>query len=346
MKVDDQSLASWLVSGAVVLGLLYYGRELLVPLAFALMLWAVLNALTRELRRMRLPAAVAWVFAFALIGAALYFVAIVIVNEAAAISAQVPVYSTKLQALWHKVPFRTYVPVLDVPTLVQQYNLPGVVGQMAASIGGTVLEIILIAIYVGFLLAEQRHLPGKLVRLQANAQARGETANVIRAVGFQIQSYIGVCTLLSVLMASITYGVLALLHIDFAGFWALVMFLVTYIPTVGAVVVVLPALAALAQTGDPGIAVLIALVLSAVHFLLTNVLSTILLGRSLNLSSLVIILSLTFWGLLWGVAGLFLAVPMTGAVAIACRHLEGLEWVSELLAGPPPRQWRVAKIRL
>lgn len=346
MKVDDQSLASWLVSGAVVLGLLYYGRELLVPLAFALMLWAVLNALTRELRRMRLPAAVAWVFAFALIGAALYFVAIVIVNEAAAISAQVPVYSTKLQALWHKVPFRTYVPVLDVPTLVQQYNLPGVVGQMAASIGGTVLEIILIAIYVGFLLAEQRHLPGKLVRLQANAQARGETANVIRAVGFQIQSYIGVCTLLSVLMAAITYGVLALLHIDFAGFWALVMFLVTYIPTVGAVVVVLPALAALAQTGDPGVAVLIALVLSAVHFLLTNVLSTILLGRSLNLSSLVIILSLTFWGLLWGIAGLFLAVPMTGAVAIACRHLDGLEWVSELLAGPPPRRWRVAKIRL
>jgi predicted PurR-regulated permease PerM len=346
MKIDDQSLASWLVSIAVILALLYYGRALLVPLAFALMLWAVLNALTRELRRVGLPAVLAWPLAFVLIGAALYFVAIVIGNEAAAISTQVPVYSAKLQALWHKVPFRSYVPVVDLPTLIRQYNLPGVLGQMAASIGSTLFEIILIAIYVGFLLAEQPHLPGKLVRLQANAQSRGETANVIRAVGFQIQSYIGVCTFLSVLMGGVTYLVLALLHVDFAGFWALVMFLVTYIPTVGAVVVVLPALAALAQLGDPAIAVAVALVLSAVHFVLTNVLSTILLGRSLNLSPFVIILSLTFWGLLWGVAGLFLAVPMTGALAIACRHLDGLEWISELLAGPPPRKWRVAKLRL
>jgi predicted PurR-regulated permease PerM len=346
MKIDDQSLASWLVSIAVILALLYYGRALLVPLAFALMLWAVLNALTRELRRGGLPAVLAWPLAFALIGVALYFVAIVIGNEAVAISTQVPHYSVKLQAFWHKVPFRTYVPVLDLPTLIQQYNLPGVLGQMAASIGGTLFEIVLIAIYVGFLLAEQPHLPAKLVRLQANAKTRGETANVIRAVGFQIQSYIGVCTFLSVLMGGVTYLVLALLHVDFAGFWALVMFLVTYIPTVGAVVVVLPALAALAQLGDPAIAVAIVLVLSAVHFVLTNVLSSILLGRSLNLSPFVIILSLTFWGLLWGVAGLFLAVPMTGALAIACRHLDGLEWVAELLAGPPPRKWPVAKLRL
>ena len=346
MKIDDQSLASWLVSIAVVLALLYYGRALLVPLAFALMLWAVLNALTRELQRAGLPAALAWPLAFALIGAALYSVAIVIGNEAAAISTQVPLYGTKLRALWHEVPFRSYMPVGDLPTLIQRYNLPGVLGQMAASIGGTVFEIILIAIYVGFLLAEQPHLPDKLVRLQANAKTRGETANVIRAVGFQIQSYIGVCTFLSGLMGGVTYLVLALLHIDFAGFWALVMFLVTYIPTVGAIVVVLPALAALAQLGDPTIAVAIVLVLSAVHFLLTNVLSTILLGRSLNLSPLAIILSLTFWGLIWGISGLFLAVPMTGALAIACRHLDGLEWISELLAGPPPRKWRIAKLNL
>ena len=81
---------------------------------------------------------------------------------------------------------------------------------------------------------------------------------------------------------------------------------------------------------------LIAVVLFAVHFLLTSVIETLLLGRTLDLSPFAIILSLTFWGLVWGVGGLFLAVPLTGALAIICRHLEGLEWFAELIAGSKP----------
>jgi len=80
----------------------------------------------------------------------------------------------------------------------------------------------------------------------------------------------------------------------------------------------------------------LAVVLFAVHFLLTSVIETLLLGRTLDLSPFAIILSLTFWGLVWGVGGLFLAVPLTGALAIICRHLEGLEWFGELIAGSKP----------
>ena len=124
---------------------------------------------------------------------------------------------------------------------------------------------------------------------------------------------------------------------DFAGFWALLMFLLTYIPTVGAIGVGLPALMALAQFGELGPALIILIVLGITHFFLTNVVETVMLGRTLNLSPFAIILSLTFWGMVWGIGGLFLAVPLTGAVAIAFRHLDGLEWIAELLAGPPPR---------
>jgi len=130
--------------------------------------------------------------------------------------------------------------------------------------------------------------------------------------------------------------------VSFAGFWALILFLATYIPTIGAVAVLLPALMALLQFGTFAPFLIVAVSLGVLHFVLANVVSTIMLGRTLNLSPLALILSLTFWGLIWGVGGLFLAVPLTGALAIVCRHVEGLNWVGIALAGPDPRQEKKA----
>lgn len=346
MKIDDRRLANWLVSIAVLLGMLVYGQPLLAPLAFALLLWAILNALKDALSKAGLPGSLAWVVSFVLIFAAIYAFAVVLANEAAAISSQVPVYSKRLAVLWTHFPYHEMVPMVDLPTLVQQYNLPGMVAQMAASLGNTLLEIVLILIFAAFLLVEQRHLPLKLVRLQRNEALRGEASAVIRAMGMQIQSYMGVCTFLSAVMALISLGTLTWLKVDFAGFWALVLFFATYIPTIGALMVILPALAALAQFGGPGPALMILVVLSVTHFILTNVVMTLMLGRSLNLSPFAIMIALTFWGMVWGIAGLFLAVPLVGAAAIICRHIDGLEWIAELIAGPPPRHWHIGKLRL
>ncbi len=349
MKIDSRSLANWLVSGAVLLALLVYGRPFLVPLVFALLVWAVLNALTDLLKSWRLPVWLAWFTAFAVIAAALYLMALVLANEAAALATAAPIYADKLQTIWSKdVPFSHLVPTLDFATLLRQSEVAGILGRAAASVGNLLLELVLVVIYVGFLLAEQRHLPAKLARLQSNSELEDEGEQVVHAIGAQIQSYLGVCTFLSVLMGGVCYIVLTLLGVDFAGFWALVMFLLTYIPTIGGIGVALPALMALAQFGELGPALIILIVLGITHFFLTNVVETIMLGRTLNLSPFAIIVSLTFWGLVWGIGGLFLAVPMTGAVAIACRHLDGLGWIAELIAGPPPGQhhWRMHKVEL
>ncbi|HEY2034479.1 MAG TPA: AI-2E family transporter, partial [Rhizomicrobium sp.] len=244
-----------------------------------------------------------------------------------------PQLAHKVQVLIQKtVPFHVAIPALDADSLAQNESVRGFLGAAAASIGGMLIDLTLILIYVGFLLAEQGHIPEKIARFQKNnSEAEGEA--VVRAIGHQVQTYLGVCTLGSAVMAVVTYVLLRAMGVDFAGFWALAMFILTYIPTVGAVGVVLPAAMALAQFGTFGPALVIAIVLFAAHFLITSVIETLLLGRTLDLSPFAIILSLTFWGLVWGVGGLFLAVPLTGALAIICRHLEGLEWFAELIAG-------------
>ncbi|HTQ13897.1 MAG TPA: AI-2E family transporter [Rhizomicrobium sp.] len=333
MKVSSQNVTNWLVSLLAILVLMAVGREFFVPLVFALLMWAVLNAIVGFLHRMRVPGWLAWAAAFLLIGLSLWFFAVVLIGQAAAIVAAGPHDIGRLEQMWRaNVPIPVSLPMPDVDHLLRDERVAGFLTSTAASAGGVLLDLALVIVYVGFLIAEQDHIPEKIARLQQDGSEK-EGEQVVRAISHQVQAYLGVCTLASVVMAIVTYALLSVMHVDFAAFWALAMFFITYIPTVGGIAVLLPALMALAQFGSPGPAIVIAAVLFATHFVLTNVVETLMLGRTLDLSPFAIILSLTFWGLVWGVGGLFLAVPLTGALGIVCQHIEGLEWIAQLLAG-------------
>ena len=252
-----------------------------------------------------------------------------------------PAYIARLEALSTRwLEFLRLGPALSLTDVLGRYDIAGLLERTAGSVGGIFFQLILVATYVGFLLSEQRHLPAKFARLSVDGARREEEKAVIRTVAHQVQTYLGVCTLLSAAMAGTTYGVLRLIGVDFAGFWALVMFLLTYIPFIGSVGVLLPSLMALLQFGALTPFLFVAISLGAAHFILTSLVQPVLLGRTLNLSPLAIILSLTFWGLIWGVAGLFLAVPITAAIAIVCEHIDGVQWVAVALAGTAQRRAR------
>ena len=345
MTLDGRRVAGWLFSALSILAILVVGRPLLVPLTFAVLIWAILNALTDALENFRLPRILAWAASLLLIAAGLYLIAHVLGNEADAVAAEAPAYLARLQRLaLSALAFLHLGRGANFGDLVSSSNVAGVIGQVAASAGSFLFTLAMVIVYVGFLLAEQRHLPQKLAKLQRNASQRDAAGEVIHAIARQVQAYLGVCTSLSAIMAAATYVLLVAMHVSFAGFWALILFIATYIPTIGAIGVLLPALMALLQYGSFAPFFVIAATLGALHFVLANIVSTVMLGRTLNLSPLGIILSLSFWGLIWGIAGLFLAVPITGAFAIVCRHIDGLNWVGVALAGPEPR--RHAKVDL
>ncbi len=340
MTIDTRRLTEWLVSATILLGLLVIGRPLLVPFAFALLVWAVLNALTDALHhKLRLAQPLAWASSLVLIVVSIYVVARIFADETAAIASAFPGYVAKLNHFadqWLR--FLRLGPLPSLRDMVSASGVADFLGQAAASAGNLLFQFLLVAIYVAFLLAEQHFLEDKLGKLETDALKRDETGNVIHAIARQLQTYMGVCTLLSVGMGLFTYAVLLLLGVNFAEFWALVLFIANYIPTVGGAAVVLPALMALLQTGSLGEMLIVFTLLEAVHFVLANIVSTLMLGRTLNMSPLAIIISLSFWGLIWGIAGLFLAVPLTGALVLVSEQIEGLHWFAIAMAGPDLRQ--------
>ncbi len=112
------------------------------------------------------------------------------------------------------------------------------------------------------------------------------------------------------------------------------IFILNYIPTVGSTLgAVLPSLQTLVQFGDPTKFLLVLAILGIFpQFMIGNIIEPRFMGRSLNLSPFVIILSLAVWGFIWGVAGLFLAVPLTVIIMIICSHFAPTRWLAILLS--------------
>jgi predicted PurR-regulated permease PerM len=117
----------------------------------------------------------------------------------------------------------------------------------------------------------------------------------------------------------------------------LIAFLLNYIPTVGSIIAAIPAvLLSLILVGTAGHAVLVTLGYVVVNTLFGNILEPNLMGRRLGLSTLVVILSLLFWGWAWGPLGALLSVPLTVVVKIWLENTHDLKWVAILLDKAPP----------
>jgi predicted PurR-regulated permease PerM len=336
MTIGSRDAANWLLASVALLALLIIGRPLLVPLAFSVLISAVLNAIVDVLHRFKLPRWLAWIGTLALLAGAIYLVTLIVAGQAADFAAQAPNYVASLEQVVTErlAPLRLGIAIQD---MFSRSDIAGILTNVATSLGTSALGIIEVLIFVGFLLAEQDDLSAKVARLVATGGSHEENQGVLRTIVRQVQSYLGVCTILSAIMATGSYALLVMLGVQYAAFWSLLIFILTYIPTVGAVAVVIPALMALVQFGTLASPLIIIVVLGSLHFVLMNIAATLILGQSLNLSPFAIILALSFWGLVWGIAGLFLAVPMTAAIAIICAHIDELRWVSLLLAAPLPR---------
>ena len=124
-----------------------------------------------------------------------------------------------------------------------------------------------------------------------------------------------------------------MLGLDFAGVWAFIVFVTSYIPTIGAIIACsLPILYSLAVSSNLHTPILVATGLIGLQILLSNIIEPKLTGKTLNLSTLAILINLVFWGLLWGVAGMFFSVPLLVATFIITAQFDSTRWIAVLLS--------------
>ena len=200
---------------------------------------------------------------------------------------------------------------LTLTGILEQIDLRSLASRFATALEIVVGNTFEILIYVVFVLLEQRAFDHKLTAMFPDPARQRALRHTLTEIGRRTEKYVLIKTLVSLLIGATTYICLHSLSIDFAGFLSLLAFLANYIPYLGSAIGVgLPAIFALLQTGSLGLLAVIAGVLGGTHTLIGNVMEPRLMGRSLNISPLLMIVALAAWGTMWGVAGMLLSVPI------------------------------------
>ncbi|HYD17315.1 MAG TPA: AI-2E family transporter, partial [Patescibacteria group bacterium] len=163
----------------------------------------------------------------------------------------------------------------------------------------------------------------------------------------KIQKYIGVKAFVSMLDSFLTFLILTYFNVDFAGFWGVMAFFLHFIPYAGSLLAITaPCMIALVQH-DLTTALMLAGTLMTSHAFLGHILDPYLMGNNLNLSPIFIITNLAMWGMLWGVPGMFLAIPILAITTIALSQFESTKPVAVLFSktglDTPPKKRKRAK---
>jgi len=220
---------------------------------------------------------------------------------------------------------------IDIYDPARIFDIAGATLGRAASLLGQALLVLLVMVFV---LAEATVLPAKLEAILGD-RVTGEER--MRTVVSEVQQYLGIKTLVS-LATGLLIGVWCwAMGLDFAVLLGLIAFALNYIPTVGSIIASVPAIAlSLVLTGGSiAHAVIVASGYVVVNTVFGNFIEPSLMGRRLGLSTLVVILSLLFWGWTWGPVGALLSVPLTMIVKISLENTQDLRWIAQLLDKQP-----------
>jgi len=332
------SLSSRLLLITLILIGLYLGKDLLIPFVIALVIWYLLNSLNRLFSRIRinkksLPSYLLLILSGLTLTLFSYFIAKLVLVNFDDFVIEYPKYYTNFLALTSEFSSSFDLPI-SLDELVKNANLPSLLSGAVDSSLGFVGTFFLVVLYVIFLLIEQQIFDQKLKQIFKERAEYARFLGVGKKVDESIHTYVSIKTVLCLLAGILSYIVLLIIGVDFAVLWAFLIFMLNYIPIIGAFLgIIFPTLIAIVQFGGYVEPLLVICLLSGIQLIIGNFVEPKILGTRLNLSPLVVILALTFWGSIWGIAGMFLCVPITVIMMIIFSQFDSTRNIAILLSG-------------
>lgn len=324
---------------ALTVYVLIIGQSFLQPLVVAVMLWYLMITLQQTIMASRrfgvaIPYGPAMLLAIAGVAGAIWLLVALINSSVNELIASAPQYQDRFQQL-----VRQGARLMDLPQenpiegLIGRISIPTMVQRTAFALTSLAGDLGLILIYTGFLLLEHRTFGRKLEAMARTEIQHKEVRSAFQEISADIKTYVRIKTVLGLITALLVYGIMKAIGLQLAEFWSVVTFISYFIPTVGAIISVLgPMLLLIVQFTDIWLIGSVSIAIVAIQVVMNNAVEPKLVGRSLNLSSLVIIVSLVFWGLVWGVLGMFLCVPFMVIINIVLSKFEGTRPIAIMLS--------------
>lgn len=324
---------------AAVTWLLIIGESVLRPFGTALLLTIVLSAaserivriLPRSWRRGKTVTRLVSIVGIALI---LLAIAVLLADALLQLGRNVPRYAANLDFLLAEVlKLSGATETLTIANLIEGVNVQSLAIGVAASTAAYLSLFFVVTLYIIFIFVESSVFWTKISNLTSTPQGEDRLRTIIIEIKHAIDDVLGVQVLVGVIQAVPTFAVLALVGTDAAVLWSVLVFFSSFIPTIGTVFGIgVPCLMTLLQFMQLQPFLIVLTVTGLVQLFGTNILMPRLMSKSLNVSSLAILLGVFAGGAAWGIVGAIIAVPVLTIAMIICAKLPPLRPVAVILS--------------
>lgn len=336
------------VTTAATIWILITARDVLQPVAVGLLVWLVLSAITRKIATL-LPRPIRHGKTTVRIAGGLATLALLLVlgifvaENVAQLRANVGVYEANLDR-WIADVTELLGPGaegLTVADLLGRIDVAAFALALAGSTAAYVAALFVVLAYAVFIFVEAEAVDGKIAAWAGNPARERRLRRFLEAVRRGVDDFLAVQVVIGLMQAVPTFLLLYLLGVDAPLFFAVLIFLFSFIPTIGTLIgITFPAAMTLLQFGTLGPFLLVVAVLGSIQVVASNVIAPQMMSRSLNLSPLVVLFAVFAGGAVWGIVGALIAVPVLTIVAIACAEQPSLRPVAIALSANgtlPPR---------
>jgi AI-2 transport protein TqsA len=351
IKAAPSQILVGMAAFVVVVAGMRASADLLVPFLLAVFIAIISTPALDWLGRLGLPKAAAMVAVLVVLVTIGVGITGVVGSSLTRFTDNLPEYTQRLNGysqgaeVWlngHGVPIQAR----EMRSMIDAGSVMKMAADVFNSFGGVLTNAFLIFLTVLFMLFETASFGAKLNAVMDDPE---DTLARVRNVTDSIKRYLAIKTMTSLLTGGVIGIALAFLGVENAVLWALLAFMLNYVPNIGSIIAAVPAvLFALVQLGVGG-ALATAAIFLAVNLIIGSVLEPRFMGRGLGLSTLVVFVSLVFWGWVLGPVGMFLSVPLTMTVKIALSAREDTHWIAVFLGSgyeaapskPPAAESRV-----
>ncbi len=315
-----------------------YAQSIILPFVLAILFWFLIRVIKKLLLHVKyikkLPRWLLTIFSTLILLGFLVLIVTMISNNISQLSKTMPVYEANVQKITQLINNEFNI---DLKSMLGDFskdlNFGNILSMLLSALTGLFGNAFTVLLYLVFLLLEEPLFPKKLRAMYPDEKRHAHVTQLVNKIDHSIGNYVALKTLTSLMTGILSYLALLIIGVDAPLFWAFLIFVLNFIPTIGSLIATaFPTVFALLQFGELSPGIIVLAVVGAIQLVIGNVVEPKLMGNSLNISPLVVFLTLAIWGVIWGISGMLLSVPITVILIIIMSEFPGSRPLAILLS--------------
>ena len=323
-----------IASFVIIIGGLSLASSIVVPFLLAVFIAIIIYPILELMSKIHINRFFAFIILIGICGSGLWFLGNVIASAILKFSTDLPLYKTKIDMFIDKLILYVKDKAdIDISNNILSFinidKLIATTSNLLLQTGSLVTQSFLVFLLLAFILFESQIFKDKVAYFAIKDPSALHIANTFIS---NLKRYLAIKTISSIATGVIVWGFLVLFDVPHALLWAILAFILNYIPTIGSIIAAIPAILVSLAVNGLSVTLWLTLIYLMVNVAIGNFIEPKFLGKGLGISTLVVILSLLFWGFVFGIGGMFLAVPLTMSIKIALDTNPKTKFISVLLS--------------